>query len=150
MYISARYLTLGFSVLMLLLSVAMIIYSGSIRDPGVQAFYMGSAFMPRLWLIGVAITSLIIAAQSLTSVSDGKINVPIGYLSKTLLAMAAYVFSLSYVGYLFSTFLFLMLSARLMGERRWGIIAISSAIFTATAYLFFLVLLRVSIPATWA
>ncbi len=61
-------------------------------------------------------------------------------------ATALYIGIMGYVGFLFSTSLFLLFIMRYLGEKRWVVIISLAVLFPVVLYLLFAMLLHVMLP----
>lgn len=121
------------------LLAALAIPSASVGDPlGPTAFPVVLGGM--MLLLGF---SLLVAPEK-DQASEGLK----GKLGIVLLAglLGVYGYSLPYVGYPLGTFLFICITARLMGERSWALGASLSAGLSAGIYLLFTQVLDVPLP----
>ena len=73
-------------------------------------------------------------------------GVNLSMVGVTILALAAYVFLLKKIGYIIDTFLLCAFIIRSLGYKRFGIIALCSALAVAATFGVFKVILSVPLP----
>jgi putative tricarboxylic transport membrane protein len=115
---------------------------GIVRNPG-------PGFFP--WWTSVIVEGLavILLAQVLFRPAPAGVAEPGGRLAKVaglLAVLAAYVFFLEPLGYLFSTFLLLLFMLRVTDPQRWVVALSLSAIAAVGSYVVFAVWLSVPLP----
>lgn len=150
MKITRERFTLAVSIFFFISACVLFFFTNTIRDIGGGPFYMASSFMPKVTLIGVAVAAMAIAVESVSNYkSRTEMEFPLGFITKMLLGMIIYAFSLPHLGYIITTFTFVVYGSWVMGEKRYVVCLLNSALFVAVGYAIFVVSLRVSVPAFW-
>ena len=106
-------------------------------------------FLSGLALIIVSLFVLIPALGQMGKAEGGDFFPEPGSLRKLLSALAAlfaFGVALEYVGYLITTFLFMLFIARLMEPTRWRTAILMALLTAVLSYLLFVVLLEVQLP----
>ncbi len=112
---------------------------GSFRAPGPGFF----PFCLGLLLIGIA---LIILVQGVRQKPEVHETIRKGRVILAMVALTAYPVVFEYVGYLLSTFLFMLLLLRTVERKPWWIGTGAAALITLFSYLLFKVWLGVQVP----
>ena len=108
----------------------------------------GPASMPRLWIYGLLIFSIWLIIKSIRSskqtetLAGRNISKALGLMG----LMAAYILILDYLGYIISTFVFLISGTYLISYRKHLVIFLVTVGFIALSYLVFYKILQVSLP----
>lgn len=106
-------------------------------------------FLSGLALIFVSLFVLIPALGQRGKAASGDLFPEPGSLRKLLSALAALLafgVALEYVGYLITTFLFMLFVARLMEPKGWRTTTLMALLTAVLSYLLFVVLLEVQLP----
>ncbi len=139
---------------LLVLSISMYIASLGIRK--ILPFGVSSAFFPKVVALFLAVISILIIAQGVRSyrqekgtifkLSDKKVG---GVVLATLLLLGFYVFSLEFLGFVLTTFVYLVLQIGVLApprQRNWTVVAIISAVVSLGAYYSFYHLFHLILP----
>lgn len=70
-----------------------------------------------------------------------------GVIVWTTVAIFGYMLTLEWLGFIVSSYLYLLVNMRILGERRWGISALASALVLAAIYVVFQTAFSVVLPA---
>jgi putative tricarboxylic transport membrane protein len=131
-----------------LMALALVFYVYSAQFPAsMNPDDLGPAAFPRLMaglvlLLGVAQIVLSCRERKQTKIKiPNKVGLVLG-----IILMFLYVFLMTRIGYFYTTPVFIFVLLGLLGNRRWGQMALVSAAFTAMAYLVFYKFLMVSLP----
>jgi putative tricarboxylic transport membrane protein len=136
------------------LGIGILFLIGSLREGLFRKGIPGPGFLPFITALFLIALSLMIFFPALAAKGKEKEKAEIFFpekdsLPKVLLGLAAlslYGIALDYLGYLATTFLFLMFTSKIMEREKWkGPLVL--ALFTAVgSYLLFVVLLQVQLP----
>ena len=115
---------------------------------------MGDAFWPRAVLLVLIGLSILLIFQSLLTrrkkesaqKTSPKEVLDRPALFKTMGVMIVYIFCIPYLGFLFSTFLALMVFSYLMGDRKTSSMVYFSLGMTVATYLIFALLIYTALP----
>lgn len=108
-------------------------------------------FLPRMAVIGIGITGIILIIQSLIFKKEKSITVNLTDEARVLLyylLAVALVLLMRYIGFLFSAVLIVVFSLAFFKARK-PVYYVGSVIFAALIYLFFKVLLKIPLPAVF-
>ncbi|MFA6507318.1 MAG: tripartite tricarboxylate transporter TctB family protein [Treponemataceae bacterium] len=111
----------------------------------------GPGFLPFLTGIALAGVSLFVLIPALLRKEEESAdsNAPAGGTKKVIFALAAlfaWAAALDFVGYLITTFLFMVFATRLMEPRKWWVSILIALLASVVSYLLFSVLLEVQLP----
>ncbi|KAA3662051.1 MAG: hypothetical protein DWQ10_03320 [Calditrichaeota bacterium] len=108
----------------------------------------GPAAMPRLWLYGLILFSVLLiltvirASKKEKTLVDRSVNKPLGVIA----LMVGYLFILDTLGYYFSTLIFLIAGSYFISYRKHAVIISAAAGFVALSWLIFYKILQVPLP----
>lgn len=108
-------------------------------EPGSFPFFIS------LLLIGVAFITLIKGLLRKPGVLP-EAELSKGRVILSLVAMFAYPFILEPLGYLFTTFLFMIVLLRIMIKKAWWFILVVASVVSPISYIVFKVFLKVALP----
>ncbi|MGB9700996.1 MAG: tripartite tricarboxylate transporter TctB family protein [Thermodesulfobacteriota bacterium] len=137
---------------LVIISFSLYFYYLAGQLPVIKGFQkMGDSFWPRLILVIVMVLSAILFLRSFLKREQvtPKVISPTsakGSLAAVMIVSVFYIISISYLGFLFSTFLFLMIFSYIMGDRKLSGIFIFSLAMTAIIYLIFGLLIYSALP----
>lgn len=113
----------------------------------------GPGFLPVLTGMALIVVSLFVFIPALCRREEDGERIPFfperGSFKKWLLALIAliaYCFALTRVGYVLTTFVFMTFMARIMEPRAWTISLLVALLTTVVTYVLFVVLLEVQLP----
>ena len=120
------------------------LFSEGVPDPGFLPFLGG------IILISLSMLDIILTSRQLSegSTSD-KQPLQIGSVKKTcfaLLSLVVFTATVSYLGFLVTTFLILILLLKTIHPLRWSFVLIASILTTLGSYLVFHILLKLQFP----
>ena len=137
------------------LTVGLLFLAGSLREGLFRKGVPGPGFLPFFSALILMVLSLMILSPALFGKKE-KGEKPVenffpekDSFPKLLMALAAlslYGFALEYIGYMGTTFLFLIITSRILEREKWKgplFLAVSTALIS---YLLFVVLLEVQLP----
>jgi hypothetical protein len=107
---------------------------------------VGAAAAPRLWLSATALCALLAAVMPGPTATDVAVKTDVGVVAKWLLVVFVQWWATSYVGYYLSALIGTWVMLRLLGERRWMVLASVTLGWLACASLLFHRLLHVDLP----
>lgn len=144
-----------FSVLMLLLS-AFLLWA-AVDISGLKSYTSAGAY-PTAAAATMLVCSLIVVAQTARAQAEPggpgdsaarafvrRIAPPV--IVSTSLAIAAYMLTLEWLGFVVSSYGFLVVTMRLLGSTRWGLNLLVSALVLGAIYLVFQTVFSVVLPA---
>ena len=120
---------------------------GTLQQPGPGFFaFLSGSILTVLALIMVIFPGL--AKDGSTEVREKKVP---QWKNVLILgaAIAVYCFVVEFLGYLFSTFIFLILSLRIIDPQSWRVAILGSAAITVCSYLLFQVWLGLYLPISF-
>lgn len=111
----------------------------------------GTGFVPFGLSVALAILSLILVVQGLLGAPGGVgLAWPTGrglrWILTTVIALAAYAVLVGVIGYILSTFLFLLVLTRMLSSYRWFTVTAFSLLTSVALYSVFAVWLHMSLP----
>lgn len=120
--------------------------------PVIKGFQqMGDSFWPKLVLLVIIVLSAILFLKSFIKrerfirKDESKISARAS-LAAVMMGLVMYIISISYLGFLFSTFLFLIFFSYIMGDRKLSGMVLFSLGMTAIIYLIFGLLIYSALP----